>query len=131
MGDLCQYVYLYPLDYHDNVEYSIDLSRPKEVSLFTRPDMVPLILGRIASNLKDLIHGKAKPVLWTLDKEHADATFDIRNVDLHSLSGKRRLPSMLFHELGTFQKYPILQERVQRLFCKGQNTYVLQNPKVL
>ncbi|KAG6877900.1 hypothetical protein C0992_009093 [Termitomyces sp. T32_za158] len=113
-------------DFQKLWETCVKLSRTQGVDpYFSCPERIPLVLGRIASNLKDLIHGKAKHVLWTLDQELADTTVDVKKVELHSLSGNREPPSMLFHELGTFQRHPVLQERVQRLFLKGQNTFLV------
>ncbi|KAG6893251.1 hypothetical protein C0992_010734, partial [Termitomyces sp. T32_za158] len=92
---------------------------------FSRPDDVPVILGNISVKLNKLVTGKAEKILWTLDRGGIDDSYDVRKVDLGSFPGRREPPSMLLHELGSFQNDPILSERVQRLFRKGHNTYVL------
>ncbi|KAG6865612.1 hypothetical protein C0993_007907 [Termitomyces sp. T159_Od127] len=89
------------------------------------PDNVPLVLRRISANLTALVNGEAQQVIWTLHKGHVDDTSDIEKVDLGSFSETREPPSMLLHELGSFQSDHRLRDRVQRLFRKGHNTYVL------
>ncbi|KAG6883059.1 hypothetical protein C0993_008039, partial [Termitomyces sp. T159_Od127] len=91
----------------------------------SRPDKVPLILQRISANLNTLINGEAKQVIWTVNENGVDDTSDIEKLALSSFSKKREPPSMLLHELGSFQKDPKLKERVQRLFRKGQNKFLV------
>ncbi|KAG5720749.1 hypothetical protein E4T56_gene5001 [Termitomyces sp. T112] len=92
---------------------------------FARRENVPLILGKISANLNDLINGKMKRRPWTLDGSNIDGTSDVEKVNLSSFSETYGPPSMLFHELGSFQDDPVLRERVQRLFRKGHNTFLV------
>ncbi|KAG6877598.1 hypothetical protein C0992_009616 [Termitomyces sp. T32_za158] len=92
---------------------------------FSRPDDVPVILGKISVKLNKLITGTAEKVLWTMDRSDIDDSYDVKKVDLGSFSEKHGPPSMLLHELGSFQSDPILRERVQRLFRKGYNTFLV------
>ncbi|KAG6874919.1 hypothetical protein C0993_011614, partial [Termitomyces sp. T159_Od127] len=92
---------------------------------FSRSDDVPIILGNISVRLNELINGNAKKVLWTVDRTDIDDSSDVKKVELGSFSEKRELPSMLLYELGNFQSDPNFRKRVQRLFRKGHNTFVL------
>ncbi|KAG6894179.1 hypothetical protein C0992_007176, partial [Termitomyces sp. T32_za158] len=91
----------------------------------SRPGNVPLILRRISANLNALICGEAEQVIWTLNGGRIGDTSDIEKVDLDSFSEKREPPSMLLHELGSFRSDPRLRGRVQRIFCKGHNTFLV------
>ncbi|KAG6894899.1 hypothetical protein C0992_004046 [Termitomyces sp. T32_za158] len=92
---------------------------------FSRPDNVPVILRKISVKLNKLITGTAEKVLWTLDRSDIDDSSDIERLDSRSFSEKRYPPSMLLHELGSFESDPVLKERVQRLFRKGHNTFLV------
>ncbi|KAG6898810.1 hypothetical protein C0993_003973 [Termitomyces sp. T159_Od127] len=92
---------------------------------FSRPENVPLILGKISANLNDLVNGKVEQVIWTLDRsDKADAS-DVKKVVWSSFSKMREPPSMLLHELGSFESDPVLGERVQGLFRNGHNTFLI------
>ncbi|KAG6884548.1 hypothetical protein C0992_006106, partial [Termitomyces sp. T32_za158] len=99
------------------------LARPLQVDPFlSHPEEVPLILDRIAPKIKDLLNGKGETLLWTLNQSYQDDMPDIRKLDLKCLLEEERVPSMLFYELGSFTNYPNLNQRVRRLFRKGQDT---------
>ncbi|KAG5338709.1 hypothetical protein C0989_006490 [Termitomyces sp. Mn162] len=91
---------------------------------FSPPHNIPTILENISANLNDLINGKAEQPLWTLDRKDRDDMMDVKSVHLSSFLEMCEPPSMLFHELGSFQRDAILGERVQQLFRKGHNTHV-------
>ncbi|KAH0588223.1 hypothetical protein H2248_006935 [Termitomyces sp. 'cryptogamus'] len=90
-----------------------------------RRENIPLILGKISANLNDLINGKMKRRPWTLDGSNIDGTSDVEKVNLSSFPEMYGPPSMLFHELGSFQDDSVLRERVQRLFRKGHDTFLV------
>ncbi|KAG6875985.1 hypothetical protein C0992_001540 [Termitomyces sp. T32_za158] len=102
----------------------INLARPPRISLLSpKPEIeVPLILDRIASKVKDLVSGKGEVLSWTLNPNYPDAGSDMKKVNLESLIEEKMERSMLFYELGSFRTEPSANERVKKLFCKGQNT---------
>ncbi|KAG5732821.1 hypothetical protein E4T56_gene2751 [Termitomyces sp. T112] len=104
-----------------------ELARPRKVALSSSQAEieVSLILNQTESKMKDLVSGKGQVLPWTLNQDHPDGIPDIRKLDLQSLTEEERVPSMLFYELGSFINDPDLNERVRSLFCKGQNTFLV------
>ncbi|KAG6919774.1 hypothetical protein DXG01_001613 [Tephrocybe rancida] len=87
--------------------------------------LVPGLLDRISTNIRDLVNGRIfETPLWTLAQPvpgHGQVL--IKQMSLHSLMEQENAPPMLFYDLGSFQKDPILNDRVQKLFCINQNTF--------
>ncbi|KAG5733550.1 hypothetical protein E4T56_gene17149, partial [Termitomyces sp. T112] len=85
-----------------------------------------LILAKMSSNLANLVNGRIDTPLWTISDVAAEDTHTIvKSFTLRSLMDEKSMPSMLFYDLGGFSNNPILDERVQTLFIKDQNTFLV------
>ncbi|KAG6812933.1 hypothetical protein H0H92_015253 [Tricholoma furcatifolium] len=86
----------------------------------------PSYFTRMESKLKDLVNGKCKTPLWTLaSASDAHPSAMVKHHTLTSLMEETELISMLFYDLGSFKKDQVLNERVEKLFCKGKNTFLV------
>ncbi|KAG6825038.1 hypothetical protein H0H92_005023 [Tricholoma furcatifolium] len=88
-------------------------------------EKVPLILENLAPILIKLFNGMTARPLWTLKADSIKVMPYLKLLDLESLSKGTEPPVMLYHELGSFRNKPILNGRIQQLFHKVQNTFLV------
>ncbi|KAG5352241.1 hypothetical protein C0989_003070 [Termitomyces sp. Mn162] len=84
------------------------------------------VLVNMSSNLTDLVNGRIETPLWRIsDVALEDPHAIVKSFTLRSLMDEKCMPSMLFYDLGSFMNNTILDERVQKLFSKNQNTFLV------
>ncbi|KAH0588129.1 hypothetical protein H2248_006849 [Termitomyces sp. 'cryptogamus'] len=102
----------------------IQICSPQSLKTYTT---ISEVLTQLSPNLTNLVKGQIESPLWTLSDEYkfkdSDAQAITSRLTFSSLIKQKRVPSMLFYDLGSFKNDPILHERVQKLFCKKQNTF--------
>ncbi|KAG6815726.1 hypothetical protein H0H87_011942 [Tephrocybe sp. NHM501043] len=86
---------------------------------------VPGILTGISSNFRDLVNGRMNTPFWRLSSpmpsdfentKEKDPVAIVKEVDLHQLMERTKMPSMLFYDLGSFKENPAQHRRLQKLF---------------
>ncbi|KAG6812952.1 hypothetical protein H0H92_015272, partial [Tricholoma furcatifolium] len=81
---------------------------------------------RITSNLKNLVTGRLETPLWTLaPASDAHSPGMVKHHTLSSLAEMKGRPEMLLYDLGSFKEDPMLNERVEKLFQTGKNTFLV------
>ncbi|KAG5349013.1 hypothetical protein C0989_006548, partial [Termitomyces sp. Mn162] len=84
------------------------------------------VLAAMSSSLTHLVNGRIETPLWTISDVAVEDTHGIvKSFTLRSLMDEKWMPSMLFYDLGSFKSNPILDERVQKLFSKDRNTFLV------
>ncbi|KAG6818444.1 hypothetical protein H0H93_004891 [Arthromyces matolae] len=83
------------------------------------------VLQNIVPKMKQLVSGEAPELVWSLDDKQMHILPDITQVDLSYFRDKTQFPVMLFHELGGFRLDEKLNNRIQGLFKRGRNTFLV------
>ncbi|KAG6829215.1 hypothetical protein H0H92_005280 [Tricholoma furcatifolium] len=84
-----------------------------------RGHQVPGLLKMMSKNLQKLVNGEIQLPFWSLERSTLPGVVTLN----HSLG--EGYPPMLFHNLGGFEQDPILKERVQNVFKRNQNTFLV------
>jgi hypothetical protein len=92
--------------------------------LGTPQDTVSELLSSIQPQLDKFIKGEINFPPWNPDDISASPPNDVQDfingLELRSIQGG--YPQMQIQDLGSFQNDPVLNKRVDHIFCPGQNT---------
>ncbi|KAG6829216.1 hypothetical protein H0H92_005281 [Tricholoma furcatifolium] len=111
-------------NFEDVWKECLSLAQPQESTMdryLRRGSEVPSILGLLSSTLENLVNGGAELPLWSLERSTVPG---VATIGLDSFA-KKGSPPMLFHNLGSFQQDFSLKERVQSIFMRNRNTFLV------